>query len=165
MSCANASDARTFETKQVMRRTTAAETVLLFFSRAKSLFWESTEPVRGALKLSEAARIALLQEVMRDAKRNERAGLLVCVIGVVVSVTGFSTTSLAENSMNLGIVGIVIAAIGFILYLYFARVYLRYVGQLASMTQKSAMLCPRCAKALPEGEYAFCPFCGSPLKS
>lgn len=115
--------------------------------------------------MSEAARIALLQEVMRDAKRNERGGLIACIIGVIVSVTGFSTTSLAENAFNLGVVGIVIAAIGFVVYLYYARVYLRFVGQLASMASKSALPCSHCGKALPEGEFVFCPFCGSPLKS
>lgn len=115
--------------------------------------------------MSEAAKIALLQEVMKEAKRNERGGFIVCIVGVVLAVAGFSTTSLAPNSFNLGIVGIVIATIGFVVYLYYARVYLRFVGQLASMTSKRAVPCPRCAKPLPEGEFAFCPFCGSPLKS
>jgi uncharacterized membrane protein YfcA len=115
--------------------------------------------------LSEAAKIALLQEVIREAKRNERAGFLVCVVGVIMAVAGFYTTQWASNSFNLGVLGIVIAAIGFIVYLYYARVYLRFVGQLASMTTKSAVPCLRCGKALPEGEFAFCPFCGSPLKS
>lgn len=117
------------------------------------------------LDLSEAARIALLQEVMREAKRNERAGLVVCIAGIVVSVAGFSTTSLAGNSFNLGILGIVIAALGFVVYLYYARVYLRFVGQLAAMATKSAMPCPKCGKAIPEGEFAFCPHCGFQLKS
>jgi len=115
--------------------------------------------------LSEAAKIALLQEAMREAKRNERGGLLVCIVGVVLAVAGFSTISLAENSFNLGILGIVIAAIGFVVYLYYAHVYLRFVGQLASMISKSAIPCPHCAKPLPEGEFAFCPFCGSPIRS
>jgi hypothetical protein len=120
---------------------------------------------REVLKLSEAAKIALLQEVMREAKRNERGGLVACIVGVVVAVAGFSTVSLAANSFNLGILGIVIAAIGFVVYLYYARVYLRFVGQLASMISKSAIPCPHCAKPLPEGEFAFCPFCGTSLKS
>lgn len=115
--------------------------------------------------MSEAARIALLQEVMKEAKRNERAGLVVCIAGIVVSVAGFSTTSLASNAFNLGILGIVIAALGFVVYLYYSRVYLRFVGQLASMAVKSAAPCPRCGKAVPEGEFAFCPYCGFQLKS
>lgn len=115
--------------------------------------------------MSDAARIALLQEVLREAKRNERGGLVVCIVGIIVAVAGFSTpSSLAGNSANLGIVGIVIAALGFAIYLYYARVYLRFVGQLASLASKSATPCPRCGKALPEGEFAFCPYCGSPLK-
>ena len=117
--------------------------------------------------MSEAAKIALLQEVMREAKRNERAGFVVCIIGVIVAVAGFYTNSLewAKNAYQLGIIGIVVAAIGFVVYLYYARVYLRFVGQLASMTSKSATLCPKCGKALPEGEFAYCPFCGAQLKS
>ena len=115
--------------------------------------------------MSEAAKIALLQEVMREAKRNERGGLVVCIVGVIAAVAGFSTISRAENSFNLGILGIVIAAIGFVVYLYYAHVYLRFVGQLASMISKSAIPCPHCAKPLPEGEFAFCPFCGCPLRS
>jgi uncharacterized paraquat-inducible protein A len=121
--------------------------------------------------LSEAAKIALLQEVMREAKRNERAGFVVCIIGVIVAVAGFYTNSLAStlgwatNAFELGIIGIVVAAIGFVVYLYYSQVYLRFVGQLASMTSKSATLCPKCGKALPEGEFAYCPFCGAQLKS
>ena len=116
------------------------------------------------MDLSDAARVALLQEVLREAKRNERAGFVVCMVGIIVSVAGFSTISLAGNSFNLGIIGIVIAALGFSIYLYYARVYLRFVGQLASLASKSASPCPRCGKALPECEFDFCPYCGSPLK-
>ena len=114
--------------------------------------------------MSEAAKIALLQEVMREAKRNERAGLIVCIVGVIVAVAGFSTTSLSGNSFNLGVVGIVIVPLGFVVYLSYARVYLKFVGQLASMSSKSAVPCPHCAKPLPEGDFAFCPFCGQKLK-
>jgi uncharacterized membrane protein YfcA len=115
--------------------------------------------------LSEAAKIALLQEVMKEAKRNERGGLIICIVGVIVSVAGFYTASRFPYSVNLGIVGLVVAALGFTVYLYYARVYLRFVGQLASMASKSAVPCPQCGKALPEGEFAFCPFCGHQLKS
>ena len=117
-----------------------------------------------ALNLSEAARIALLQEMMRDAKRNERGGLLACLVGVVVSVAGFSTIPLVRNSLELGVVGLVIGAVGFIVYLHYARLYSRFVGQLAHIAFKSAVPCPRCGKILPEGEFGFCPFCGSSLK-
>ena len=119
----------------------------------------------GGVNLSEVAKIALLQEVMKEAKRNERGGFLTCIVGVIVSVAGFSTTSLAGNSFNLGVLGIVIAAMGFVVYLYYLRVYLGFVGQLALMVSKSAVPCPHCEKPLPEGEFAFCPFCGSPLRS
>lgn len=118
----------------------------------------------GVLELSEAARIALLQEMMRDAKRNERGGLLACLVGVIVSVAGFSTTTLAPNSLNLGIVGLLIAALGFTVYLHYARLYSRLVGQLAKIAFTSAVPCPKCGKMLPEGEFGFCPFCGSSLK-
>jgi uncharacterized BrkB/YihY/UPF0761 family membrane protein len=113
--------------------------------------------------LSEAAKIALLQEVMKEAKRNERGGFLTCIVGIIVSVAGFSTMSLATNSFNLGVLGMVIAAMGFAVYLYYSRVYLGFVGQLASMVSENATPCPHCQKPLPEGEFAFCPFCGSQL--
>jgi hypothetical protein len=116
------------------------------------------------LNLSEAARIALLQEIMRNAKLNERGGLVTCILGVIVSVTGFSTTSLAGNSVNLGVVGIMIAAVGFVVYLHYSRLYSKFVGQLAKIAFKSAVPCPQCGKELPEGEFGFCPFCGSSLK-
>jgi hypothetical protein len=118
-----------------------------------------------ALNLSEAARIALLQEMMRDAKRNERGGLLACLVGVVVSVAGFSTIPLVRNSFELGVVGLVIAAVGFVVYLHYSRLYSRFVGQLAKIAFKSATPCPQCGKELPEGEFGFCPFCGTSLKS
>jgi len=118
-----------------------------------------------ALNLSEAARIALLQEMMKDAKRNERGGLLACLVGVVVSVAGFSTIPLVRNSLELGVVGLVIGAVGFIVYLHYARLYSKFVGQLAKIAFKSATPCPQCGKELPEGEFDFCPHCGSSLKS
>jgi hypothetical protein len=117
------------------------------------------------LNLSEAARIALLQEMLGDAKRNERGGFITCIVGAVVSVAGFSTTSLASNSINLGVLGIAIAAVGFVVYLRYARLYSRLVGQLANIAFKSAVPCPKCGKALTEGEFDFCPFCGFALKS
>lgn len=115
--------------------------------------------------MSEAAKIALLQEMMRDAKRNERGGLVACIVGVVVAVAGFSTLPLAGNSVNLGVLGAAIASVGFSVYLYFARLYSRFVGQLAKLAFKSAAPCPKCGKALPEGEFGFCPFCGTNLNS
>lgn len=114
--------------------------------------------------MSESAKIALLQEVLREAKRNERSGLALCIIGVVIAVAGFSTAQWAGNAFNLGVIGIAVAVIGFIIYLYYARVYLRFVGQLASMTSKSARPCPKCGKPLPEGDFDFCPFCGTRLE-
>jgi uncharacterized membrane protein YeaQ/YmgE (transglycosylase-associated protein family) len=117
------------------------------------------------VNLSEVARIALLQEVMKEAKRNERGGFITCIVGVIVSVAGFSTMSRAANSFNLGVLGIVIAAIGFVVYLHYARVHQMLVGQLASMVSKTAVPCPHCEKPLPEGEFAFCPFCGAQLRS
>ena len=115
--------------------------------------------------MSEAAKIALLQEMMRDAKRNERGGLVACIMGVVVSVAGFSTLPLAGNSVNLGVLGVAIASVGFAVYLYYARLYSRFVGQLAKLAFKSAAPCPKCGRALPEGEFGFCPFCGASLNS
>jgi len=100
---------------------------------------------------------------MREAKRNERSGLVVCIIGIIVAVAGFSTYY--RNSINLGVIGVAVAAVGFVVYLYYARVYLRFVGQLASMVSKTASPCPKCGRPLPEGDFAYCPFCGTPLKS
>jgi len=117
-----------------------------------------------ALNLSEAARIALIQEMMRDSKRSERGGLLICLVGVVVTVAGFSTISLARNSLELGVVGLVIAAVGFGVYLHYSILYSRFVGQLAKIAFKCKTPCPQCGKELPEGELSFCPFCGSSIK-
>jgi uncharacterized membrane protein YeaQ/YmgE (transglycosylase-associated protein family) len=117
----------------------------------------------GGVSLSEVAEIALLQEVMKEAKRNERGGFLTCIVGVIVSAAGFSTMSLAANSFNLGVLGIIIAAIGFIVYLYYSSVYRKFIGQLTLMVSRRAVPCPHCEKPLPEGEFAFCPFCGSSL--
>lgn len=116
--------------------------------------------------MSEAARIALLQEMMKDAKRNERGGLLACLVGVIVSAAGFTTSTLplARNSLELGVVGLLIAAVGFVVYLHYASVYSKFVGQLAKIAFKSAEPCPQCGKELPEGQFGFCPFCGTSLK-
>jgi hypothetical protein len=136
---------------------------------AKNLIFEAIITQAEVPNLSEAAKIALLQEGMREAKRNERGGLAICIVGVIVGVAGFFTGSYVQSAtdlgIHLGIVGIAIAAVGFVLYFYYARIYLRFAGQLVSLASRSAHPCPQCGKALPEGEYSFCPFCGSPLKS
>jgi hypothetical protein len=114
--------------------------------------------------MSEAAKIALLQEMMTNAKRSERGGLLACIVGVIVSVLGFSTLPLAGNSINLGVLGLAIASIGFAFYLHYTLLYSRFVAQLANLAFKSATPCRKCRKMLPEGDYGFCPFCGADLK-
>ena len=58
-----------------------------------------------------------------------------------------------------------IAAAGFVVYLYYLLLYSRFVGQSAKIAFKSAASCPQCGKEFPEGEFGFCPFCGSSLQS
>jgi hypothetical protein len=113
--------------------------------------------------MSEAAKIALLQEMMTNAKRSERGGLLGCIVGVIVSVLGFSTLPLAGNSINLGVLGLAIASVGFAVYLHYTLLYSKFVAQLANLAFKSATPCPKCGKILPGAEYGFCPFCGTDL--
>jgi RNA polymerase subunit RPABC4/transcription elongation factor Spt4 len=101
--------------------------------------------------------------MMMNAKRSEGSGFIACLVGVVMAAAGFYTVPLAGNSTNLAVLGLAIASVGFIVYLHYSRVYSKLVTQLAKIAFATAKPCPKCGKPLPEGQFGFCPFCGSNL--
>lgn len=115
--------------------------------------------------LSEKAKLAYLQEKIKEAKGLERGGLLICVLGVVLAIAGFGFGSFFEQgAATLAEVGgILLAGFGFVWYFYYSNQYFKLLEQLKRM----AVANPKCStrgKELPQGNYAYCPFCGNSLK-
>lgn len=111
--------------------------------------------------MSEQARVAYLEERIRDAKREERTGTIVLFFGVILAGFGFSVGSnFGLDGTWAEILGILVAAIGFYSLLYSQYKYVRLMQELGGMGSPN-LKCPRCGKELPKGNYAFCPFCGA----
>jgi hypothetical protein len=116
--------------------------------------------------LSEQAKLVYLQERIRDTKRRERGGLASFVIGVILAAVGFGLNDprfLGLGGTLMGIGGVILAVIGSIEWLYYMYQYNRYMEDLKKMTV-TIPKCPKCGRELPQGNFAFCPFCGVSLE-
>jgi len=111
--------------------------------------------------LSEQAKLIYLQERIKEAKREEKWGMIAFVSGVAFAIIGFE---LGVRGTLIGILGILLAGIGSFWAIYFAYQYSKLLDQLKKMAT-TFPTCPKCGKEIPQENYAFCPFCGAPLKS
>lgn len=119
--------------------------------------------------MSEQAKLAYLQEKIQDAKSHEKSGNIWACVGIGVAVVGFFlyTSPLPADAPKwamalMGVAGTVGAILGGAEHLY----YLNQRDKLTKELEKLAFInpqCPKCGKATPQGNYTFCPFCGSPL--
>jgi hypothetical protein len=116
------------------------------------------------LTLSEQARLVYLQEKMRQAKREERFGTLIFVTGVIFITiyTLLTQYSPSPSGIWILVIGLVFAALGFAGIGYYSYQHMLLMKQLEKMTIK-ILTCPKCGKQIPQGNFTFCPFCGSPL--
>ena len=115
--------------------------------------------------MSEQAKLAYLQEKIKDAKGHERGGMIVFVIGVFVTAIGFGLNPLIGSNagipMEVG--GLILAVIGSFRWFYYGYQNNKLMEQLRTLANVMPT-CPNCGKAIPQGNYAFCPFCGTSLK-
>lgn len=119
--------------------------------------------------MSEDAKLAYLQEKIKDAKRNERLGPSGMVMGGVSVGAGVVFNIIWNNTVTYigGILLIVLGIICFIVGIYmsghYAGQYKNLMKELESMAT-SFPKCPKCGKELPKGNFTFCPFCSASLK-
>jgi hypothetical protein len=115
--------------------------------------------------LSEQAKLTFLQEKIKDAKNRERSGHIFGLCGIILAVVGFTFYSygwLGWSPLALGIIGVIIAIFGIFENLFYSRERIRLMRELERMATK-ILTCSKCGKQIPQGNYTFCPFCGSPL--
>ncbi len=120
--------------------------------------------------MSEDAKLAYLQEKIREAKRNERTGLITMFLGGLSIVLGISFNIIWNNSFTFfGVVSLIILGVFmFILGIYASGHYNGQYRDLMGEFEKLAIkvpICSNCKKELPKGNFEFCPFCGKSLKS
>jgi hypothetical protein len=122
--------------------------------------------------LSEEAKIAYLQEKIKEAKRNEKHGAISIVSAGVFGGAGiiFIVLGNAFGVIETIYAGISLIAICIFMFIFGIYVSLHYEGQYKNLMKElegMAILnprCPTCGKELPKGNFAFCPFCGKSLK-
>ena len=117
------------------------------------------------LGLSEQAKLIYLQERIKEAKEREKSGRITFIVGVVLATIGFGLGGiLGLGGTLIGMLGVLLAGIGFFELIYYTYQYYKLLDQLKKMAT-TFPTCPKCGKEIPQGNYAFCPFCGAPLKS
>ena len=119
--------------------------------------------------MSEEARLAYLQEKIKDAKRNERIGPLGIAMGGVFVGVGIVLN--IWNNIVTVIGGLLVIVLGIFLFVFGIYVSGHYAGQYKNLMKElekmanTPPICPNCKKELPKGNLVFCPFCGNSLKS
>ncbi len=106
-----------------------------------------------------------MHELIEQAEMNKKAGILVFACGVVAIVLSLI---LVETSVSIFAfysfgVGFPLFVLGIAETVYWTRKYNRFVEQLKGLPSSKISACPRCGKQILQGDFMFCPFCGSPL--
>jgi uncharacterized membrane protein HdeD (DUF308 family) len=116
--------------------------------------------------VSEQARTAL-QEKMKDANKNIWVSLLPVLLGIIFIVNGIFVLTEWHISFQIILlqitIGIACMIIGICMTIPYIRQYNRLKKELENIAT-SFSNCPNCKKEIPQGNFAFCPFCGNPLK-
>lgn len=114
--------------------------------------------------MSEEAKIAYIQERLREVRSNERYGTILGLIGALMTGIGFALSSVLGQSMWIvGVLGILLIICGAIYGAYYAIQRMKLMKQLKTMSI-TIPKCPKCGKELPKGDFTFCPFCGVSLE-
>ena len=80
--------------------------------------------------LSEETRVADLQEKMRNAKRKERGGWVIFIIGLILVALGFVVAGQFETSVGIIGFGAVFSAVGIVQAIYFTKQYSKLLDEL-----------------------------------
>jgi uncharacterized membrane protein YjjP (DUF1212 family) len=117
--------------------------------------------------MSEQARIASLQEKIKEARNEERN------YDIWASISGFSAGGgfALYFSLNRDLFFLVLGIAGVIGVLLFGTVSFlakktktQLMKELDSLSMK-VPTCQKCGKQIPQGNFTFCPFCGTALEN
>ena len=118
--------------------------------------------------MSEQARLAILQEKLKEAKSRMRTGDIFLTVGAVLIAAYFVFVSTLGYygipAWGLLVPAIISLVIGFVELLMGARKKASVLGEMEKMATKIPS-CPKCGKPLPQGNHAFCPFCGTAIRA
>jgi len=120
------------------------------------------------LILSEEAKVAYLQEKIKETERKQLSGDFVIGGGLFMSGIGLILSLVRPDLLNtlyrilLMIVGVIFVVGGTIQFNNARKQYYSLMGQLKQIS--SNITCPKCEKQIPQGNFIFCPFCGEQLQ-
>jgi hypothetical protein len=113
--------------------------------------------------MSEEAKVAYIQESIKQARSRIIAGGISLVCGAVLLVfAAIAFSSLGAAAWVVGCIGVFLIVFGLSLSLYYANERSILQLQLKGRATKTPT-CRNCGKPIPQGKYTLCPFCGSAL--
>ena len=117
--------------------------------------------------MSEQARIAALQEKIKNSRSVERSANFAGIAGAVLSGIGFGlyfNLSRVIGTQLLGVLGLIVMVLGLVGGQANKANTGKLIRELESIGAKIPT-CPKCGGQIPQGNYTFCPFCGAELKT
>ena len=115
-------------------------------------------------ELSEQAKLAYIQERIKEARSRIIVGLIIIVFGVVFLGIAVVFPSAPVPTWIEGGVGVFLCGFGLVLSLFYYSERNLLLMQLKGMATKTPT-CSNCGKPIPQGKYKLCPFCGSSLET
>jgi flagellar motor component MotA len=116
--------------------------------------------------MSEQAKIAYLQEKIKEARYSQALATIVGALGGIAAVFGlfsYFQSIGGWNMLSMGIGGVIILVIGIIgIWIYEERLK-KLQSELKNIGVRTTK-CPSCGKQIPQSDFAFCPFCGTALE-
>jgi hypothetical protein len=110
--------------------------------------------------MSEAARLAYVQEKIKIVKRSERMSNLGVLFGAITVVVGLRIENRILQISGVAFIIIFTFAAG----TYFMKLRAGLMEEFRQLTEAS-FKCPECGKPIPQADFAYCPYCAAPLKS
>ncbi len=105
------------------------------------------------------AELTLLKEKIKLVKKSQLISDAGAFTGPAIAIFGF-----LNDSLIIGVLGAGLFALGFTGGTYFLWKYTKLTQKMALLAA-SGFVCPECRMRVPAENYAYCPFCGAPLKS
>jgi len=106
--------------------------------------------------MSEQARIAALQEKIRNSRIAMRLAGFVGFLSAFLGATGFGLHNSVVGVIGSGIMILSIVAV--VASSYTANKLFK------ELENVGIQRCPKCGKQIPQGNFPFCPYCGATLE-
>jgi uncharacterized membrane protein len=116
--------------------------------------------------LSEETKLAYIQERLREAKRHQRYGTFLTILGFIFIILFLFSVFRIWYLGSLNIL-VLLLGLGVFAWGLFENVRndLKHRVLLDQLGRKTfATTCPKCGKDVPNVNFAFCPFCGVELE-